>query len=94
MGFKMPGTGENAPILTFAQATVQFTNNPDDNNIMTPAYSGISGAGNYTTDIIGSVYNFIAANVPQDASEPGRACIADVTKANMIAISQCTNYGA
>lgn len=92
MGFKIPGTGETAPILTFAQAIVQLTNE-SENNVMTPAYSGLSGLGNYSNDIIGSVYNYISANVPQESSEPGRIHLADVTKANMNAVVQCMSYG-
>lgn len=97
MGFIIPDTASStAPILSFAQATVQFTDGSND-NIMTPAFNGAVGAPNYTTDIIGSVYQFIdskLSGITMSSSQHGRQYLAVITKANMSAIAQCMSYGA
>ena len=96
MGFIIPDTADTtAPVLSFAQATVQFTDGSND-NIMTPAFNSAVGAPNYSTDIIGSVYEFISSGltgISMSSSQQGRQYLADITKANMSAITQCMNYG-
>lgn len=96
MGFIIPDTADTtAPVLSFAQATVQFTDGSND-NIMTPAFNSAVGAPNYSTDIIGSVYEFISSGltgISMSSSQQGRQYLADITQANMSAITQCMNYG-
>ncbi|MFN8344057.1 MAG: hypothetical protein U0X91_03600 [Spirosomataceae bacterium] len=97
MGFIIPDTADTfTPVLSFAQATVQFTDGSNE-NIMTPAFNGAVGAPNYSTDIIGSVYQFITSKlngISMSDSQQGRQYLADITQANMSAITQCMSYGA
>lgn len=95
LGFRLPDTNGDPPSLTFAQATVQFTDGSNP-NIMTPPYNNVStGTSNYTSDVIGSIYNYIQeqlSGVSMTSSQQGRQYLADVTKANMQAICNCVSF--
>jgi hypothetical protein len=99
MGFTIPETADQTtPVLAFAKTTVQFTD-ASLTNIITPAYNGYVDSPNYSADIIGSVYQFISNELTNDilpvsGTQQGRQYLADITKANMLAIAQCTHYGA
>lgn len=94
LGFKLPDINGDKPELTFAQATVQFTDGSNP-NVMTPPYSSVSGTSYYSGDVINSIYTYIQnalANVQMQSNQGGRQYIADVTKCNMLAIAQCTSF--
>ena len=86
MGFSIPMQGQTPPVLSFAQAIVQFTDG-SNTNIQTNAYNN---------NVIDSIYNSLTtalANVTADSNQQGRKYIADVTKDNMNAIVACMSYG-
>lgn len=94
MGFKIPDSDQTAPVMTFAQATVQFTDG-SNSNVMTPAFNSGSGTQYYSTDIINSVYQFITSSltgITMSDSQEGRKYLADIAQANMQAIVQCMSY--
>ncbi|MBO9617092.1 MAG: hypothetical protein J7619_30675 [Dyadobacter sp.] len=95
LGFRIPNTAGDLPTLTFAQATVQFTDG-SNTNIMTPPYNNVSsGTSYYASDVIGAVYNYIQdqlTNVTMNSSQQGRKYLADVTQANMQAICNCVSF--
>ncbi len=96
MGFNLPSdaNGTNPPELTFAQATVQFTDGTNA-NIMTPPYNSISNTANKSSDIINSVFTFIQnalVGVKMDSNSQGRRYLANVTQANMTAIQNCVSF--
>jgi hypothetical protein len=95
LGFKLPDTNGDRPTLTFAQATVQFTDGSNP-NIMTPPYNNVSsGTSNYTSDVIDSVCDYIQSSlsgVSMNGSQQGRQYLADVTRANMQAICDCVSF--
>ncbi len=87
-GFTMPTSGSTTPILAFAQATIQFT---DDSsmNIMSDSYS--------TGDIIDSLYNDLQGQLNAysfSGDNQGRKFLADITKANLEAMVNCTEMTA
>jgi hypothetical protein len=94
MGFKLPSTNGASPILTFAQAIVQFTDGTNT-NIITPPYNSIANTTYHTSDIISSIHSYIhnaLSSVKTDSNSAGRPYIADVTQDNMIAISNCMSF--
>jgi hypothetical protein len=95
LGFRLPQSTGDKPALTFAQATVQFTDGSNP-NIMTPPYNDVSnGTSYYTSDVIDSVYNYIQgqlSGVTMSSSQQGRKYLADVAKANMQAICDCVSF--
>ncbi len=105
MGFSIPQDSsptstDTTPMIVFAQAIVQFTDTSNA-NIITPAYNSFNsktGTSNpyYTPDVISAVSDYInslLASVTMDNNQQGRKYIGDVTKNNMIAISQCAYFG-
>ena len=89
LGFAIP-TGGQVPVISFAQVIVQFTDG-SNTNIQSNAYN---------TDVINSIYNDLQSKLAHiatgslsyDSNQQGRQYIADITKANMNAISACMSY--
>lgn len=83
MGFRIPSENSTTPLINFARATVQFTDNSNE-NINIPICSG--------DDCINDVYNQLSSsisNVSTNNSTQGRKHLADIAKANMNAIMSC-----
>lgn len=86
MGFSTPQDAGAAPILGFAQATIQFTD-MSNSNIMTDTCTG--------NDIINEVYSQLSAKlsgVSTDGGAGGRIYLADIAKANLQAIAECAVF--
>jgi hypothetical protein len=83
-GFTMPPLGSTAPVLAFAQATIQFSDGSNA-NITTDLYS----KGDIVSQLFTNLHNQLA-NVKHDASTGGRVYLADVAKANLNAMVACT----
>lgn len=86
MGFRIPNENSTTPVLNFAQATVQFTDN-SNSNILSPKYTG--------DNIIQDLYDYLnssIAKVSTTDSTKGRMYLADIARFNMNAIVSCTLY--
>lgn len=86
MGFRVPAEGQTTPILNYVQATIQFTDLSSD-NIMTQLYTGESS--------VEQAFNELSAQLNRASnlsSYPGRQYLADVAKANMVAMQHCAQY--
>ncbi|SDF87730.1 hypothetical protein SAMN04487996_11371 [Dyadobacter soli] len=96
MGFQIPATAGEKPTLTFAQATVQFTDGSNA-NIITPPYNNVADTSSeyYTTDIINAIYEYLCgqlSGVSMSSDQHGRQYIDAVTQANMQAICDCVSF--
>lgn len=86
MGFSIPAANSRTPILSFARATIQFTDKSSE-NIDIPVCKGDNS--------INDVYNQLSsgvAKVSTDSSTQGRKYLADIAKANMNAIMTCVMF--
>ncbi|MFP6846418.1 MULTISPECIES: hypothetical protein [Thalassolituus] len=86
MGVSVPSSSNGEPVLSFAQATIQFTDMSNENIMSTPCTG---------SDIISNVYqqlNTGLQSVTADSSTGGRAYLADVAKANLEALMACANF--
>lgn len=85
MGFAITSTSQQTPVISFAQVIVQFTDG-SNTNIQSNAFN---------VDVINAVYNDLKSklsSVSMDDDQKGRQYIAEITKANMIAINACVSY--
>ncbi len=87
MAFRVPAEGDTNPVLVFAQATIQFTDE-SESNIMTSPYTG--------DNIINDVYSDLSAGLSNDnvttSEYGGRQYLADIAKANMQAMESCAVF--
>ena len=86
MGVSVPANAGDQPVLSFAQATIQFTD-MSDSNIMTSPCGG--------NNIINDVYDQLSSQLTGtniDSNSGGRAYLADVAKANMQAMLDCAVF--
>jgi hypothetical protein len=86
VGFRVPEETQSTPVLNFAQATIQFTDQSNDNIMTTPC------TGN---DIVGNLINQLStalSKVTPNSSRGGRAYLADMAKANVEAIIACAQF--
>lgn len=86
VGFRVPEAGQSAAVLNFAQATIQFTDQSNDNIMTTPC------TGN---DIVSNLTNQLSTalgKISPDSSKGGRAYLADMANANIKAIISCSKF--
>ena len=86
MGVSVPATAGDQPVLSFAQGTIQFTDD-SDSNIMTSPCGG--------NNIINDVYDQLSSQLTGsniDSDSGGRAYLAEVARANMQAMLSCAVF--
>ena len=86
VGFTVPPEGQTKGILSFAQATIQFTDNSSANITSQPRTGD---------DIVSNVQNDLAAglaSITTDSSTGGRTYLADIAAANLHAMEDCAAF--
>lgn len=101
-GFTAPPSGSLSPVLTFAQATIQFVDNDNDNissDIWTESGNVSQTDGSITQipncDIVTELYNQLSSalsGLTFASDSQGSAYLADITKANLNAIIASTTF--
>lgn len=87
VGFRVPSAGQSAAVLNFAQATIQFTDQSND-NIMTTPCTGNDIVNNLTNQLHNAV-----SKISIDSSKGGRHYLSDIANANLKAIIDCAKFG-
>lgn len=89
VGFSVPAEGQDQPVLSFAQATIQFTDGSNDNVMTSPCFS----ANGDVIDAVCSQLSSSLSGVTTDSNSGGREYLADVARANLEAMVACATFG-